>query len=285
MFRNIKNNIKLIISNRKFIIGCLLFLSAAFIAILGGYLLPKEYFRAGSFSRGLPPSTIHPLGTDVLGRDILAQLLWGTQNSIKIGVIVATIGTFVGAMIGFISGYYGGLVDDALRVIVDVFLSVPSLLFLILIASLIKGSVTVELMALIISLFSWPWPARQVRAQTLSLKERDFILVARLSGMGRFEIILRELMPHMFQWMGANFINAFLVAILTESGLSILGLGPQTEMTLGMMLYWALQHAAIYRGMWWWWAPPVFMLIYLFFSLYIMHLGFDELINPRAREK
>ena len=285
MFRNIKNNIKTIISNRKFVSGYILFLSVAFIAILGGYLLPKEYFRAGRFHRGLSPSLVHPLGTDVLGRDILAQLLWGTQNSIKIGVIVATIGTFAGAMIGFISGYYGGLVDDILRVIVDVFLSIPSLLFLILIASLIKGSVTVELMALIISLFSWPWPARQVRAQTLSLKERDFILVARLSGMGKFEIILRELMPHMFQWMGANFINAFLVAILTESGLSILGLGPQTEMTLGMMLYWALQHAAIYRGMWWWWAPPVFMLIYLFFSLYMMHLGFDELINPRAREK
>lgn len=279
-----KKTVLFVFKNKYFSAGLFMFMAIAVLSILGGYLLPPKYYRAGSFQPQLPPSLEHPLGTDTLGRDVLAQLFWGIQNSMKIGLIVATIGTLVGAIMGFISGYYGGFIDDILRIIIDVFLSVPTLLFLILIASLVRG-VTVELMALIISLFSWPWPARQVRAQVLSLKERDFVLMARLSGMGKVEIIVRELMPHMFQWMGANFINAFLVAVLTESGLSILGLGPQREMTLGMMIYWALTYASIYRGLWWWWSSPVITLIYLFFSLYILHIGFDELINPRLRER
>jgi ABC-type nitrate/sulfonate/bicarbonate transport system permease component len=141
-------------------------------------------------------------------------------------------GTALGAIVGFVSGYFGGLVDAVLRILIDVFLAVPSLLFLILIASLFKG-VGVQAMAIIIGLFAWSWPARQVRAQVLSLKERSFVEVARLSGMSGLEIIFRELMPHMIPWLGANFVNAFIAAILAESGLSILGLGPQQQMTVG----------------------------------------------------
>ncbi len=282
---SIRGGISVATHNRKFMAGLVMFLLVAIAAIIGSYFLPKSYYRTGSFKPGQPPNPENPLGTDTLGRDVLAQLCWGIQNSIRIGVIVATIGTLVGAAIGFISGYYGGVLDRVLSIIIDVFLSVPSLLFLILIAALIRGTVTVEIMALIISITSWAWPARQIRAQVLSLKERDFVYMSKLSGMGGIEIIVRELMPHMFQWMGANFINAFLVAVLTEAGLSILGLGPQREMTLGMMIYWALSYAAIFRGMWWWWSSPVLVLIYLFFSLYVLHLGFDEIINPRTREK
>ena len=136
-------------------------------------------------------------------------------------------------------------------------------------------------MALIIGAFAWAPPARQVRAQVLSLKERGFVYMAMLSGMSKIEIITEELMPHMFQWMGANFMNATLAAILAESGLSILGLGPQREMTLGMMIYWALNYSAVFNGWWWWWGVPILTLILLFLSLYLMHLGFDEVINPR----
>jgi peptide/nickel transport system permease protein len=224
------------------------------------------------------------LGTDSLGRGIDVQLAEGIVNSIQIGLIAAIIGTLAGAAIGFTSGYYGGMVDSVLRVLMDVFLSIPSLLFLILIASLMRG-VTVQGMALIIALFAWAPPARQIRAQVLSLKERRFVDMAMLSGMSKMEIITRELVPHMFQWMSANFVNAALAAILAESGLSILGLGPQNEMTLGMMIYWALSYAAVFRGMWWWWGSAVFILTSIFLSLYLMHLGFDEVINPRMRSR
>jgi peptide/nickel transport system permease protein len=119
----------------------------------------------------------------------------------------------------------------------------------------------------------------------LSLKERAFVDMAMLSGMSEMEIIFSELVPHMFQWMSANFVNATLAAVLAESGLSILGLGPQNEMTLGMMIYWALSYAAVFRGMWWWWGSTVFTLTSIFISLYLLHLGFDEVINPRMRSK
>jgi peptide/nickel transport system permease protein len=138
-------------------------------------------------------------------------------------------------------------------------------------------------MALIIGIFAWAWPARAVRSQALSLKERPFVQVANLSGMGDFEIIGRELLPHMMAWLGANFLNAFIAAILAESGLSILGLGPQQEMTLGMMIYWALSYSAIFLNLWWWWLTPVVTLMALFLSLYLIHLGLDEVGNPRLR--
>lgn len=269
-------------NNRNFGTGFVMFAILVVIPLLGGILSSPNLLRVGNASPALAPSLDHLLGTDVLGRDILAQLFVGTLNSLEIGLIAATIGTAAGAVIGFVSGYYGGIIDDTLRVLTDVFLSIPSLMFLVLISALVRA-VTVEQMALIIAIFAWAWPARQIRAQALSLKENEFVYMARLSGMGSFELIVRELMPHMLQWMIANFVNAFLSAILTETGLSILGLGPQTERTLGMMLWWALNSAAMYRGLWWWWAPPVFVLVFSFFSLYLMHAGLDEVINPKLR--
>jgi peptide/nickel transport system permease protein len=141
----------------------------------------------------------------------------------------------------------------------------------------------VATMALIIGLFAWAWPARAVRSQALSLKERPFVQVARLNGMSNLEIVGRELLPHMFTWLGANFLNAFIAAILAESGLSILGLGPQRDQTLGTMIYWALSFGAILQNMWWWWLTPVVTLIALFLALYLVHLGLDEVGNPRLR--
>jgi peptide/nickel transport system permease protein len=221
------------------------------------------------------------LGTTSLGESVLIQLTDAIPNSILVGLIAAMVGTALGALIGFTSGYFGGWVDNLLRILIDVFLSVPSLLFLILIAALVRG-VSVITMAMIIGAFAWPPPARQVRAQVLSLKERGFVQMAKLSGMGGMEIVVRELIPHMAQWLGANFVNAFIAAVLAESGLSILGIGPN-QMTLGMMIYWALSYSAMFQGLWWWWVAPVVMLVTLFLALYLVHIGLDEVSNPRLR--
>ncbi len=237
---------------------------------------------AGSFPPRQPPLQDTLLGTTALGQSVAIQLTEAIPNSILIGLIAATVGTVLGALIGFTAGYFGGWIDTVLRMLIDVFLSVPSLLFLILISALVR-SVNVVTLALIIGAFAWPSPARQVRAQVLSLKERGFVQLAQLSGMGGMEIVVRELIPHMAQWLGANFVNAFIAAVLAESGLSIIGLGPQRQMTLGMMIYWALSYSAIFQNLWWWWLAPVVTLIVLFLALYLIHIGLDEVSNPRLR--
>ncbi len=273
-----------LLENRKFTIGATVFLALLLIALGGNVFIEASQRASGAFPSRQPPGGEFLLGTDSLGRSIAIQLTEAIPKSIQVGIIAATIGTLVGAIIGFASGYFGGWVDALLRILIDVFLSVPSLLFLILIASLVRG-VSVPAMALIIGIFAWPSPARQIRAQVLSLKERAFVQVARLSGMSGVEIIFRELMPHMLQWLGANFVNAFIAAVLAESGLSILGIGPQREMTLGMMIYWALSYSAIFQNLWWWWLTPVVTLIALFLSLYLVHIGLDEVSNPRLRSQ
>lgn len=271
-----------LLHNQKFMVGFTIFFTLAVVALVGNLLVDPALRSTGSFVPRQPPGAAAYLGSDSLGRSVAIQVSEAIPKSLQVGLIAATLGTLLGALIGFVGGYFGGLADALLRILVDVFLSVPSLLFLILIASLVRG-VNVQTMALIIGLFAWAWPARQVRAQVLSLKERGFVEVARMSGMGGLEIIVRELMPHMIQWLGANFVNAFIAAILAESGLSILGLGPQREMTLGMMVYWALSYGAILQNLWWWWLTPVLTLMLLFLALYLVHLGFDEVSNPRLQ--
>ena len=274
----------LLLENRKFLTGMIIVLTLIVLSAVGTYWLETGGRTSGSLPARQPPGEGMLLGTDALGRSIASQMSEAMPNSLQIGLIAASLGTLIGALVGFASGYFGKAVDALLRVLIDVFLSVPSLLFLILIASVLRG-VGVQTMALIIGLFAWAWPARQVRAQVLSLKERAFVQIARLSGMSGLEIIFRELMPHMLPWLGANFVNAFIAAVLAESGLSILGLGPQQEMTLGMMIYWSLSYGAILQNLWWWWVTPVFTLIALFLALYLIHIGLEEVSNPRLRRQ
>ena len=271
-----------LLRNRSFTIGATIFLALLLFALIGALFVDPSMRRVGSFPPRQPPLEDTLLGTTALGQSVAIQLTEAIPNSIQVGLIAAAVGTILGALIGFSAGYFGGWVDAVLRVLIDVFLAVPSLLFLILISALVRGIGVTE-MALIIGIFAWPSPARQVRAQVLSLKERGFVQMARISGMNGMEIIVRELMPHMGQWLGANFVNAFIAAVLAESGLSILGLGPQREMTLGMMIYWSLSYAAIFQNLWWWWIAPVLTLMALFLALYLIHIGFDEVSNPRLR--
>jgi peptide/nickel transport system permease protein len=274
---------RLLSSNRKFVVGGVIFLTLLIVALIGGIVLGPLALRSGVFPPRLgigAPGAI--LGTTSLGQNILAQLTQAIPNSMLVGLLAATIGTVVGGLLGLFSGYFGGKLDAALRVLIDVFLAVPSLLFLILISSLLRG-LGVPAIAVIIGAFAWAWPARAVRSQVLSLKERPFVQVGMLSGLSGAEIVWGELMPHLLPWLGANFINAFIAAILTESGLSILGLGSQRDMTLGMMIFWALNYGALLQNLWWWWLTPVIALIVLFLALYLVHLGLDEVANPRLR--
>jgi len=284
IFQPLRPHIGIPARNRKFVTGLSFFAVTVLVCIVGRRLLPFNPLRVGRFPMDNAPTPQHPLGTDSLGRDVFGQLLVGIENSLQIGLIVAIIGTLVGASIGFIAGYYGGTIDTVLRLLTDVFLVLPMLPMLILIASFMRV-VETWMMAIILSIFSWAWPARQVRGQALSLKQRDFVYMAQLSGMKRLEIVFVELMPHMVQYLGASFFFAIFWAILSETGLELIGLGPQNTMTIGMLLYWAMFHAAVFRGLWWWWSAPLFSLILLLISLYLVHIGLDEVANPRLRAR
>ena len=273
-------NIKIgrFLSNKWLSTGLILFVAIIMISVIGVILLPSDYMRIGRFPLERPPNKENILGTDSMGRDVFFSLLMATQKSLLVGLIVAAVGTFLGAIIGFTSGYIGGIFDRITGVIIDFFISVPSLLFLILISALIKV-MDIRQVALVIAIFSWAGAARGVRAQTLSLKERDFINVSKISGMNSMEIIAFDIMPYMAQWLSAHFINSFLGGILAESGLAILGLSAMNEMTLGMMLYWSITYNALMRGLWWWWGSIIAMLTLMFTSLYMMHIGLDKAIR------
>lgn len=240
--------------------------------------------KVGSALPEQPPSVEYPLGTDTVGREMLAVMVLGTPLTLRIGLIAGAIGLGVGIILGFLAGYFGGWVDTVIKGAADVLLTVPGLLFLVVIATTIKGAVSVNMMAIVVASLAWMWPTRTIRAQVLTLRERQFVLVARLSGMGGFEIIVRELIPNLLPYLAASFVGAVGSAILATIGLEALGLGPQNEPTLGMTIYWALYYTSVLRGLWWWWTPPVLVIVATFIGLFLISLGLDQIANPKLRK-
>jgi len=231
--------------------------------------------------RNLPPSAEHLLGTTNLGQDTFWLLAYAPQNSLFIGLLVAFFATFIGVFAGLAAGFLGGLPDRLITLLADVIIVVPSLPILILMASLLQGRASLALISIILILFNWPWPARQVRAIALSMRERQFVNTARFSGSGTVTIWIEEIFPHIVSWTMANFVNTVLVAIATESGLAVIGLSSLEEATLGTMIYWALQHQALLGQRWWWIGAPVVAIILLFIGLFLISTGIASLSAER----
>jgi peptide/nickel transport system permease protein len=230
-----------------------------------------------------PPSWEHPFGTDDAGRDLLAVMVVGVPLTLRIGLLAGTIGLGLGGVLGLTSGYLGGKVDGAIRGTVDTLLTVPGLVVLVSIASTIREEISVEIMALVVASLSWMWPARTIRSQVLTLRQRAYVEMAKLNGMGPASIIGRELLPNLLPYLAASFVGAVSGAVLSTIGLEALGLGPQNEPTVGMTIYWAFTFNALIRGMWWWWAIPIAFLVLLFVGLFLVAAGLDSLANPRQR--
>lgn len=271
-------NIKL---NTRIKIG--LFLLAIFLVL--GVILPSfSPYDVRSWNlvpRNLNPSAEHLLGTTNLGQDTFWLLTFAIQNSLVIGVFVAFFSTLIGVLAGLTAGYLGGAVDRILTMLMDVFIVIPSLPILILMASLLQGRASLILISVILVIFNWPWPARQARAIALSMREREFINTARFSGSSTFYIITREILPYIISWTMANFVNTVLVAIATESGLAVIGLSSLEQATLGTMIYWALQHQALLGQRWWWIGSPVVAIIVLFFALFLISTGVADMSAER----
>lgn len=230
-----------------------------------------------------PPSLQYPFGTDSQGRNLFAAIVVGTGLTMRIGLTAGAIGLGVGTILAFVAAYYRGWLDTTIRGVVDVLLTVPGLLVLVVIASTNRRAISVESMALIVASLAWLGPTRSIRAQVLSLRERPFLLVARLSGMSGPEIIFREMMPNLLPYLAAGFVGSVTAAIFASIGLEALGLGPLREPTLGMTIYWVLYYSALLKGMWWWAVAPIAVIVLIFVSLFLLGTGLDELANPRVR--
>jgi peptide/nickel transport system permease protein len=231
----------------------------------------------------IPPSRDYLLGTDSAGRQLLPVMIAGTPLILEVGLLAGGIGLAIGVILGFCAGYFGGIVDAIIRGAADIILPIPALAVLVVLASTLKIVLSVELMALVVASLAWMYPTRTIRAQVLSIRNRAFVEVARLSGYGSLSIIFKELLPNLLPFIAASFVSAVGAGILAALGLEALGLGPQDAPTLGMTIFWAIYYGAVLRGMWWWWGPPIVIIVLLFIGLFNIAAGLDEVANPRTR--
>jgi peptide/nickel transport system permease protein len=262
-------------------LGLLLVLVA--LCVIGPLFVNTSNAAPLSVPANQPPSGRYPLGTDRQGRELLAVLIAGTPLTLQIGLIAGFLGTFIGTVLAFVSAYYRGTVDNIIRGIVDVGLTIPGLLVLIIVAVSLRGGMTVAGMSLVVASLSWLWPARTIRAQVLTLRERAWVQIARFSGMSGPEIIFRELIPNLLPYLAAALVGSVASAILASIGLEALGLGSMDAPTLGMTIYWVIFYSALLHGFWWWWLPPIVVIVILFVGLFSLSLGLDEIANPRLR--
>jgi len=246
------------------------------IGFIISFFVEKSAISWSTFPRDLKPSLEHLLGTTNLGQDTFLLLAESIRNSFIIGILVATAATVIGVLVGLIAGFVGGTADRIITLLTDSFIVIPSLPILILLSTLLKGNASVFYISIVLIIFNWPWPARQVRSMALSLRERDFISTAIFSGQSLFETITKEIFPFVADWAIANFINTILVAIAAESGLAVIGLSSNEKATLGTMIYWANQHQAMLAGRWWWIGSPVVTTALVFISLFMTMTGYQS---------
>lgn len=228
-----------------------------------------------------PPSGEHLLGTTGQGQDVLAQLVVGTRTSLLIGFSVGLTVVFVGALIGVTAGYAGGRVDGVLSLLFNVFLVIPGLPLAIVIAAYMpSGPLT---LGFVLVIAGWAWNARVLRAQTLALRNRDFVAAAVVAGESGWRIVTAEILPNMTSLIVSQVIGGTVYAIGAQVGLEFLGLGDVSAVTWGTNLYWAQNDSALLTGAWWTFAPTGLCVALVGFGLTMLNSGFDEITNPRLR--
>jgi peptide/nickel transport system permease protein len=234
-----------------------------------------------------PPSAKFPFGTDAQGRDLLAVMVIGTGMTLQIGAISGALGLGVGIVLGFVSGYMGGsFIDTIITSFIDVYMSIPSFLILIIVATTFSNvTLGITEMGVIVALVSWAGPARSIRAQVLSMRERPFVMMAKLSGMRGIEIVMKELVPNLLPFLVMSLSQAVYAGIMSSLGLEALGIGNRRNPTLGMTLFYVQYYAAFLIGLWWWILEPIAVIVLVLTSLVLTSFGLDEIANPRSRSK
>jgi peptide/nickel transport system permease protein len=268
--------------DRRLVVGTAILGLFLVVAVVGPFLTPNgpwDYVGPP----GAPPSAEYWFGTTTFGQDVFAQFVHGLRTSFLVGFLGGGLAALVGMLVGFVAGYRGGVVDEALNVLTNTILVIPTLAVLIIIVAYLQAR-GVLIQALFIGLTSWPWAARAIRAQTLSLRTREFVDLARLSGASTLQTIVREIAPNMSSYLFMAFILLFGGAILIAATLDFIGLGPTEGISLGLMMNNAVLWAALQLGLWWWFVPPGAAITAIVGALYVMNVGLDEIFNPRLRE-
>ncbi|MCD6253619.1 MAG: ABC transporter permease [Thermotogae bacterium] len=275
--------IRPLFKNKKFIIGISIFLLFLLLGILGPTFYKVDPTEM-TWDYEQPPSVEHPLGTDTYGRDILAQLLHGIRSSLYIGFLAATISLVIGTVVGSLSAVKRGIVDDTLMAITNIVLTTPSILIAILIASYLRIR-SMEAVAVILGLFQWPWFARAIRAQLMSVTSREYVYLSIMAGYSDLRLVIEDLLPTIATYAFMSFVLFINGGIMGEAGLSLIGLGPTRGISLGLMLQWAVLMEAVRRGLWWWFIPPGVAIVAITASLMVVSTTMDEVFNPRLREE
>ena len=273
--------LKRFFANTKTKIGAGLFLVYILVAVLAPVLTSHAPDKRVARPH-LEPSTEYVMGTTRLGRDVYTQFVWGTQMSLGVGLFAGLLVTVIGTVVGVVSGYYGGRVDHILNFITNVVIVIPSLPLLLVLAAFI-GQASPMVIGVIIGITSWTWGARVMRAQTMSIRQRDFILASELIGEPKWRIMLIEILPNLLSIISINFVGSVIYAILAEATLEFLGLGDPTVTSWGVMLYNAQNASALYVGAWWEVFFPCIAIAGLSVSLILLNMGMDEISNPRLR--
>lgn len=272
---------RLITLNRKVSFGLAILAFFVLIAIFGPLFFPKD---PNTFSQDIlqPPSAAHWLGTTQTGQDVLTQLLYGTRFSLVMGFLIGILTMIISIIIGLVSGYFGGWIDEVLSLATNVFLVLPTLPLAILLAAFAayRGPLTI---VIVLVVTGWSWGARVLRAQTLSMRNRDYVEAAKASGESTLRIIFFEILPNEISIVAAEFLGTVIYVILAETGLEFLGLGDITSTSWGTMLYWAGNNDALLLGAWWWFLPPGLCIALLGAGLAFINFGIDEIANPRLR--
>ncbi|HEX8918902.1 MAG TPA: ABC transporter permease [Chloroflexota bacterium] len=271
--------------SRLSMLGFIIFGLFIIFAIIGPLIAPYDPNAMGV---GLPteaPSSQHWLGTTQTGQDVLSQLLAGTRTSVLVGLVVGTLSTILAVLIGSIAGYVGGWIDEILTLIMNVFLTIPTLPLLIVFASYaaafhVRG---LGVIIFVLTLTGWAWGARVKRSQILSLRSKDFVLAAKVSGENWFRIMVVEVLPNMLSLIASTFIFGVVFAVLAEATLEFIGLGDLNSTTWGTMLYWSENNSALLTGSWWWFIPPGLAIGLFAVSLTFIQYVLDEMTNPRLR--
>ncbi|WP_448534983.1 ABC transporter permease [Pseudothermotoga sp.] len=275
--------IRPLFKNKKFIVGISIFLFFLMLGILG-----PVFYRVSptkmTWDYEQPPSAKYPLGTDTYGRDVLAQLLHGIRSSLYIGFLAAIISLSIGTVVGSLAAVKRGIVDDTLMAITNIVLTTPSILIAILIASYLRIR-SMEVVAVILGLFQWPWFARAIRAQLMSVMSREYVYLSIMAGYSDMRLVIEDLLPTIATYAFMSFVLFINGGIMGEAGLSLIGLGPTRGISLGLMLQWAVLMEAVRRGLWWWFVPPGVAIVALTASLMVISTTMDEVFNPRLREE
>jgi peptide/nickel transport system permease protein len=269
--------------NTKLKIGLSIVLFFLILSFIGPKLTqhdPFDYVYPGIV---VPPSSEYWFGTTFFGQDVFTQFVYGLRATFLVGVLGGGLATLIGVIIGFTAGYRGGIVDEILNMFTNIVLVIPTLAVLLIIAAYLEvRSILTE--CIFIGFTAWPWAARAIRAQTFSLRTREFVDLARLSGMKPIKIIVTEIAPNMMSYLVMTFILQFGGAILIAATLDFIGLGPTNAISLGLMMQVAVLWGALQLGSWWWFVPPGLAITAIVGALYVMNVGLDEVFNPKLRE-